>query len=92
MSKSTIVVERVNGYLQDEHGKDHPVSFDLEVLYTSVDHPSEVIKKPNGGIRDWVGAALPEGDYLAKTFYLGRSYKWPKRMVGRVLRQPGRVK
>lgn len=86
MSKSTIVVERVSGYLEDEHGKDHPVSFDLEVLCTSVNEESGVIKKPTGGIRDWFGAALPAGDYLVKLCYLDQRYRWPKRMVGRVLR------
>lgn len=88
MSTSRTAVKRVSGYLEDEHGKDHLVSLDIEVLYTFVHEVSEVIKKATGIQACWVGAELPDGNYIAKFSYEGQTYRWPKRMVGGVLRHP----
>ncbi len=89
---STIHVERILGYLEDELGRDHPVVLLIEVLETPVDQPPGAIKKPNGGIRGWEGAPLPDGDYWAKFAFLGQKYRWPRRLIdGKIRNRPGNV-
>lgn len=86
MPPSKTVVQRVNGNLEDEHGTDHSVELDIEVLETFVDQITGIAKREVSGIRHWHGAKLPDGNYVVKFLFEGKMQRQLKRMVKGVLR------